>query len=101
MRLHANPDHTSAEYAVTVRSDKKARGIGATLMTVLLDEAKRRRIGEVWGDVLADNRRMLNLAKDMGFTDLGPKPGDGSIVRTVKRLSEPETQSITVCDPSS
>ncbi|MCB2106209.1 MAG: bifunctional acetate--CoA ligase family protein/GNAT family N-acetyltransferase [Rhodobacteraceae bacterium] len=83
-RLHAEPDGQRAEYAIAVRSDRKGRGLGTTLMEVLLDEAARRGIGEVWGDVLAENTRMLTLANELGFKRASG--ADATVVRTVKTL---------------
>jgi len=84
VRLHAGPDGMRAEYAITVRSDRKGLGLGTALLTLALDEARRRGIAEVWGDVLTANARMLNLARDMGFAVTAVQ-GDAAIMRTVKR----------------
>jgi len=81
----ADPDNHSAEYAVAIRSYLKGRGLGYLLMTRILDYAERRGIAEVWGDVLSDNRRMLNMAEGLGFTT-ERNPDDPSIVRVVKRF---------------
>ena len=81
----ADPDNHSAEYAVAIRSYLKGRGLGYLLMTRILDYAERRGIAEVWGDVLSDNRRMLNMAEELGFTT-ERNPDDPSIVRVVKRF---------------
>jgi acetyltransferase len=85
VRLHGEPDGRRAEYAVTVRTDKKGLGLGTALMKLAIAEARRRGVAELWGDVLAGNARMLALAAELGFT-AAPVPGDATLVRTVLRL---------------
>jgi acetyltransferase len=67
VRAHADPDNARAEFAVLVRSDLKGRGLGAALMKKLIRYCRGRRTGELFGDVLADNVRMLTLAEELGF----------------------------------
>jgi acetyltransferase len=66
VRLHADPDNISAEYAILVRSDFHGRGLGHALMEALLGYARRRGLKTVFGDVLAENRRMLDVVQAMG-----------------------------------
>lgn len=67
VRLVADPDNRRAEFAITIRSDAKGRGLGRALMERIMDYAVKRGIGEIWGDVLADNARMLALCDELGF----------------------------------
>lgn len=67
-RLAADPDNQRAEFAITVRSDLKGRGIGTHLMDRLLGYARERGIGEVFGDILAENTAMIALCRDFHFT---------------------------------
>jgi acetyltransferase len=66
-RLAADPDNERAEYAVMVRSDLKARGIGYRLMKELLAHARRRGVKTVFGEVLRENRPMLEMVRELGF----------------------------------
>ncbi|HEX6977864.1 MAG TPA: bifunctional acetate--CoA ligase family protein/GNAT family N-acetyltransferase [Alphaproteobacteria bacterium] len=66
-RLVADPDGRKAEFAVIVRSDLKGRGIGRLLMTRIVDYARHRGIGELFGDILRENTAMLALMQEMGF----------------------------------
>jgi acetyltransferase len=61
-RLFANPDHTTAEFAVMVRSDLSQRGLGFRLMTDLVEYARNRGLSALFGDEHVQNRRMLQLA---------------------------------------
>lgn len=66
-RLAADPDNARAEFAVAVQSNLKGRGLGKLLMQRLIAYAKARGTGELFGDVLEDNARMLSLAHELGF----------------------------------
>jgi acetyltransferase len=67
VRLIADPDGRSGEFAVFVRSDLKGRGLGFRLMTEILDYARRHGIKTVHGDVLRENTTMLSMAAELGF----------------------------------
>ena len=83
VRIAADPDNARAEYAVSVRSELKGRGLGYLLMRRILAYAEERGIGEVWGDVLSENERMLQMNEELGFT-LSRHSDDPGIVRVVK-----------------
>ncbi|HTQ35066.1 MAG TPA: bifunctional acetate--CoA ligase family protein/GNAT family N-acetyltransferase [Stellaceae bacterium] len=85
-RYAADPDRLRAEYAVTVRSDWKGRGIGYLLMTRLIEVARAAGIAELVGDVLHENRRMLDMCRELGFR-LRADPDDATLVRVSKPLS--------------
>lgn len=67
VRLISDPDGEAAEFAVMVRSDLKGIGLGYALMLRILDYARERRIGRVFGEVLSGNQTMLRMARDLGF----------------------------------
>jgi acetyltransferase len=67
VRLAADPDRESAEYAVLVGSDLKGQGLGTALMHAMIDYARAQGIGELFGSVLAANVTMLDLAERLGF----------------------------------
>ncbi len=66
-RIVADPDNVRGEFAITVRSDLKGRGLGALLLHRLLEYCRASGLGEVWGMALPDNARMLALARAAGF----------------------------------
>lgn len=88
-RLAADPDYTAAEYAIIVRSDMHAHGIGWALMQQLLDYARAEGIGEIFGDVLHVNQKMLQMCRAFGFT-VERHPDDLSLVHVRLPLSSPE-----------
>jgi GNAT superfamily N-acetyltransferase len=67
-RSHATPDRGSAEFAVIVRSDLKGQGLGGVLMAKLIAHCRAQGIGELRGETLADNGKMLKMARCLGFT---------------------------------
>lgn len=62
-----DPDNRRTEAAVIVRSDLKGRGLGRILLAKLIRYCRDRGTGEIEGRVTANNPRMLNLARDLGF----------------------------------
>src|SRR5215472_14646039 len=77
-RFHAEPDRSRAEYAIAVRSDWKGRGLGYLLMTRLIAVARAWRIGELMGQVLRENERMLQMCRELGFS-LMADPSDARL----------------------
>jgi acetyltransferase len=75
VRLAGLPQTKRAEFAVALRSDWKGRGLGWLLMQRMLDLAARLGFAEVFGYVLRDNQRMLEMCREMGFI-AAPAPGD-------------------------
>ena len=79
-RLAADPDYTSAEYAVIVRSDLKGAGLGWALMHHLIRYAESEGLRDLHGDVLAANERMLKMCRALGF-DIAVDPEDLACAR--------------------
>lgn len=77
----------SAEFALTVRTDRQGLGLGHTLMTRILDHAWSKGIDEVFGDVLAENARMLDLCRSLGG-EVRQHPADSTLLRVVFRRPE-------------
>ena len=74
--LHAeSPDAREAEFGLIVGKAVSGNGIGSRLMLRLLEEARRRGLAALVGNVRADNARMLELCRDLGATIL-PVAGD-------------------------
>jgi acetyltransferase len=71
-------DDVSCEFAITVAAEFGGAGLATTLMTTLIDAAKRRGLTEMDGFVLAENQPMLRLARRLGFS-LAPDPEDRAI----------------------
>jgi len=67
-RYISNPDATSCEFAIVVADEWTKKGIGSQLLRQLMAVAKARGLRTMEGEVLSDNRPMLEMAKSLGFT---------------------------------
>jgi acetyltransferase len=68
-RFSTDPDQEKAEFALTVRDDVTGRGFGPLLMRRLIDYARERGIGEIFGHVLRENNAMLAICRLLGFEE--------------------------------
>jgi acetyltransferase len=69
-RLVADPDNARAEFAIIVERALTGLGLGSLLMSRLIDYARSRGIGEIYGDVLEDNAVMRALCRTLGFVEV-------------------------------
>ena len=68
VRIVTTPDNHTAEFAIIIRSDMKAQGLGSGLMRKMIDYSRERGIQMFTGDVMYDNQPMLGLLKAFGFS---------------------------------
>ena len=61
-------DPATCEFAMTVAANYGGAGLGRTLLTVLVDAARRRGLRAMEGFVLGVNKPMLGLATRVGFS---------------------------------
>ena len=66
-RASADPENLEAEFALLVRSDLKARGLGGLLLDKLIRYCRSRHTRFLTGRALAGNAPMLRLAAASGF----------------------------------
>jgi acetyltransferase len=86
-RMVIYPGREKAEFAVIVRSDLKGHGIGRHLMKRLVDYARTRRVGLLYGDILRENVPMLEFMRGLGFA-IEDIPESQAIVRATCRLAQ-------------
>jgi acetyltransferase len=79
VRISCDPDHTSGEYALIVRSDLQGRGLGSALMALMLDYARADGLERLEGPILAENAHMLGLVRRFGF-ELEINPEDPGLL---------------------
>jgi acetyltransferase len=76
-RAVADPDNIDAEFGIIVRSDLKGTGLGRMLMEKLIRTQREHGTQRLVATVLEENRRMLALAKELGFVESRPGPRNG------------------------
>lgn len=81
--VRSKTDPKSAELAIAVVDDWQRMGVGTSLATALSERAKREGITVFTGPVLAGNRLMLNLARDLGEVRID-RQGHGRVEVTVE-----------------
>lgn len=84
-RYIINPDGNSCEFAVVVGDAWARKGIGRQLMRQLIDVARARGLNTMEGEVMANNRPMLDMARNLGFSIL-PDPGEAGVMLVSKVL---------------
>jgi len=87
VRLHADANNVTAEFAVLVRSDFKGRGLGWLLMQTMIEYAGAEGLQTVEGQVLQDNVTMLAMCRELGF-EIAPDPQDADLY--VVKLAVPK-----------
>ncbi len=74
-----------AEFALAVADAWQGRGLGRRLIAHLVAHAREHGVQRLHGDVLAENRRMLGLLRELGFR-LTTHPDGPQLVRGVVDL---------------
>lgn len=75
VRLHADANYETAEYAILLRSDVKGLGLGWKLMQLIIEYARNEKLKRIHGQVLHENTTMLRMCRELGF-DVKPDPDD-------------------------
>jgi len=66
-RLNKLADPSQAEVAVLVRDEFHGRGLGAALLRLLVQEARKQKIARIEAVLLSDNFAMRRVLKRLGF----------------------------------
>jgi acetyltransferase len=77
VRAIADPDNVSAEFGIVIRSDMKGLRLGQLLMQRIIDYQRGQRTQKLVATVLAENTRMLELARRLGFVERPSDQGEG------------------------
>jgi acetyltransferase len=77
------PKAATAEYDILVRTDKKGLGIGYQLMSDMLAFARANGLAKIEGYISSENRPMLQMATELGFT---LDRADAGVVRVTAHL---------------
>lgn len=93
--LVAEADNAVAEFAVLVHHDHTQHGLGRYLLECLLEHARASHVGTVFGLVLSENENMLQLARELGFSQR-PDPDESGCFR-VELVTDPATaQAVSI-----
>ncbi|MCB1528296.1 MAG: bifunctional acetate--CoA ligase family protein/GNAT family N-acetyltransferase [Hyphomicrobiaceae bacterium] len=84
-RYVINPDGRSCEFAIVVSDSVRNHGIGSKLMEALIRAARRHRLETMEGVVLSDNKPMLQLMKELAFSQQTCRD-DPSLTLVVRNL---------------
>jgi acetyltransferase len=85
-RISTDPDNIRAEFAISVLSNLKGRGLGRLLMERVIAHARARGTQEIAGDVLNENSRMLALCRELGFS-IHAHPDSHGLMQATLRLT--------------
>jgi GNAT superfamily N-acetyltransferase len=80
-------DGSRAEFGILVSHFVVGLGLGKVLMQRLIEWASEGKVRVLWGDVMEDNRPMLELASTLGF-ERESVPGSAGLIRISLRLPE-------------
>jgi len=77
-RYVTNPDQNSCEFALVVSDEFQGFGVARRMMSRLMEVARAGGLDMMEGEVLANNRKMLELVESMGF-QIQPSVDDPAI----------------------
>jgi acetyltransferase len=66
-RLIIEPGEKRAEFAVVVADEFQGKGLGTKLLDMLIGIGEDKDLESIYGIVLPDNRRMMDLCRALGF----------------------------------
>ncbi|WP_046865786.1 bifunctional acetate--CoA ligase family protein/GNAT family N-acetyltransferase [Microvirga massiliensis] len=93
VRLHADANRERGEYAILLRSDLKGIGLGWELMRLMIEWARAEGLQEVEGQVLRENKTMLEMCKNLGF-QCSADPDDPDIRVVTLSLAELKEEAL-------
>jgi len=88
MRIVLEPNGKSGEFAVLVGDQWQGLGLGSKLMDSIVDIGKEMDLEMIYGFVIANNPKMVNLCRKKGFRI---EPYDEELVKATLNLSETPT----------
>jgi acetyltransferase len=81
VRLFLDPGLQSGEFAILVADSFQNSGLDTKFMHTLIDIGRERGLKSIYALVLADNTKMLTLAKELGFAVEASSQGEVKIAR--------------------
>jgi len=86
VRLIEDANRERGEFAIVIEQEMTGLGLGIFMLRRIIDYARQRGVGEIYGDVLWSNTRMLKLCRALGFESSRAEhePGIVRVVLTLK-----------------
>ncbi len=84
VQITADPDKERAEFAIMLLHDMTGLGLGPMLLRRIIEYARDQGIGEIFGEVLSDNRSMLKLCRVFDFTVKSDREDPGIMLVSLK-----------------
>lgn len=94
VRAVCDPDNVEAEFAIQVAASHQQRGLGRLLLDKMLAYLRARGVREIRGECLAENRVMMDLAREAGFSVVSEPDG---IVRLYLVTAAPPAAATPGC----
>jgi len=94
VRLFIDPNLQTGEFAILVADNFQSTGLGTKFMETLIDIGRERGLKSIYGIVMAENIRMLTLAKEFGFRVGANSYGEVAIERQLSDLSPTSDRKI-------
>lgn len=79
-------DSTACEFALVVADEWQGKGIGYQIMRDLIDDARRKKIPRMEGEIFRFNQGMLQMVRDLGFK-IEPVTDDQKVVHAKLELT--------------
>jgi acetyltransferase len=67
-RLIIDPGKKRGEFAVVVADDYQGKGLGTKLVDMLIEFAREKGLDTIYGTVMSENIKMIQLCEKLGFT---------------------------------
>ncbi|NOG55657.1 MAG: bifunctional acetate--CoA ligase family protein/GNAT family N-acetyltransferase [Planctomycetes bacterium] len=84
VRLVADADHESAEYAVLIGDPWQGRGLGSAMTDYILDIARQWGVKRLYAETTSDNARMIGMFRNRGFEVKHSKDDDTLVLADLK-----------------
>jgi acetyltransferase len=97
VRLHADAERETGEYAILLRSDLKGQGLGWSLMQLVIEYGQAEKFGFIEGQVLSENTTMIAMCKALGFS-IKRDPDEREIVIAKLDLATLDETVVTVTE---
>jgi acetyltransferase len=81
--LVTEPDGAAAEFGIIVAQVAAGQRLGTHLLDCLADHARERGVRALYGLILAENGRMIDLARRLGFTVRADRDEPGCVRATL------------------